>query len=245
MFQRPFIAAALAAVLLALAPVAAQANPENRNKDSEKRDGHSRNESGELGHLPLVFGNDRFMRIVQVVVLLQTVTYVSTTAFGVDFESDDRIGMPFLGGLFGKTYDADSFTEENRVGSVFRDGDDKLAVVLTGDSALDGYKIVVFNGKGHYEIRERPKIVDISPTSLVDLGAIPSMQQLIRGQAAMETVQLLAGLISGKAPETESKVPVLGDLPLLGSLFVGTAHKDDEKNLMLMIRPSLVMGDDS
>lgn len=243
MFQRPFIAAALAAVLLALAPVAAQATQEK--KQSEDRDGQSRHESGQLNHLPLAFGNDRFMRVVQVVMLLQQVTYLATTALGVDFESDDRIGVPGLGGLFGKTYDSDDFTEENRVGSVFRDGDDKLAVVLTGDSALDGYKVVVFNGKGHYEIRSRPAIVDISPSSLLQLGAIPSMEQLIRGQAAKETVQLLAGLIAGKAPQTESKLPVLGDIPQLGSLFVGTAHKDDDKNLMLMIRPSLVMGDDS
>jgi hypothetical protein len=245
MFVRSFTAAALAG-LLALAPLGAQANQEPDKQ--EERDGQSRHESGQLNHLPLVFGNDRFMRVVQVVMILQEVTYLTTTAFGVDFKSDDRVGLgglPVLGGLFEKSYEADDFTEENRVGSVFRSGDDKLAVVLTGPTALDGYRVVVFNGKGHYEIGGRPKLTEVSPASLLQLGSIPSMAQLIRGQAAKETVQLLAGLTAGTAPPPDPKVQALADVPLLQKLLLGTAHEDDDNNLMILLRTSIVMGDES
>lgn len=248
MIQRSVTAAALALLLLAGLSGAALANPDNKKNDAEDRDGQSRHESGQLNHLPLVFGNGSFMRVVQVFMLLQEVTYVTTTAFGVDFTSDDRVGLgglPVVGGLFEKTYDADDFTPENRVGSVFRSGDDTMAVVLTGDSVLDGHKIVFFNGKGHYEVVERPKLTEVSPASLAQLGTIPSMEQLIRGQAAMDVVRILAGMTATTVPPADSKLPVLGDVPSLQSLFVGTAHQGDDQELLIMLRPSLVMGDET
>ncbi|NIA71031.1 hypothetical protein HBA54_20740 [Pelagibius litoralis] len=247
MIQRLVTAVALALLLLAGLSGAALANPDNK-KDSEERDGQSRHESGPLNHVPLVFGDNDFMRMVQVVMLLREVAYISTTALGVDFTSDDRVGLgglPVLGGLFDKTYDADDFTEENRIGSVFRSGDDTMAVVLTGDSALDGQKIVFFNGKGHYEVVERPRLTEVSPASLLQLGTIPSMEQLIRGQAAKEVVRILAGITATTTPSADSKLPVMGDMPLLQSLFVGTAHEGEDDTLLIMLRPSIVMGDES
>ncbi len=247
MFKRSFVAVALAAVFLALAPAGAvRANPDQDQEDD--RDGQSRHEVGQLNHLPLVLADNRFMRVVQIVVLLRTVQYLSLTAAGVDFNSDDRVGLggvPVIGGLFEKTYDEDDFTEENRIGSVFRDGDGTMAVVLSSERPLDGVKFVVFNGKGHYEVREGPKLTEVAPTSLAQLGAIPSMEQLLRGQAAKETVQLLAGLLASGTPKTETPLPALGDIPLLQKQFLGTAHEGDDDELVLMIRPSIVMGDES
>lgn len=247
MIQRSVTAAVLAALLMLGWSGASLANPENKNA-SEGRDGQSRHESGPLNHIPLVFGNNQFMRMVQVFVLLRDVSYVATTAFGVDFTSDDRVGLdgvPVLGGLFDKTYDADDFTEENRIGSVFRAGDDTMAVVLTGDRAVDGYQVVFFNGKGHYEISGRPKLTEVSPTSLAQLGTIPSIEQLVRGQAALEVVRILAGLTATTVPPADSKLPVLNDLPLLRGAFAGTAHEGDDNTLLIMLRPSLVMGDET
>lgn len=247
MIQRSVTAAVLAVFLVMGGSGAALADPNERN-NSEGRDGQSRHESGPLNHIPLVFGNNKFMRMVQVVVLLREVTYVTTTALGVDFTSDDRVsldGVPVLGGLFGKTYDADDFSEENRIGSVFRAGDDTMAVVLTGDRAVDGYQVVFFNGKGHYEISGRPKLTEVSPTSLAQLGTIPSIEQLLRGQAALEVVRILAGLTATTVPPADSKLPVLGDLPLLQGAFAGTAHEGDDDELLIMLRPSIVMGDET
>ncbi|MGD1880363.1 MAG: hypothetical protein ACFB13_23025 [Kiloniellaceae bacterium] len=246
MVERRFIAAALALLLAVSAPAGALANQNGNNDDNERRDTQSRHETGPLNHLPLVFADQRFMNVVRVVVMLRTVTYVSAAAFGIDFESTDRVGidgLPVSGGLFEKTYRADDFTSDNRIGSVFRDGDDTMAVVLAGDTPLDGQRIVVFNGKGQYTVRERPKITDISPSQLTDLGALPTMQQLLRGQAAKETVQMLTGLLLDPAPETNT--PALADMPLLRQQFIGTAHEGDDDTLLIMIRPSLVMGDES
>lgn len=247
MIQRSVTAAVLAAFLVLGWSGAVLADPSESN-DSEGRDGKSRHESGPLNHIPLVFGNGDFMKLVQVVMLLQEVTYVSTTAFGVDFTSDDRVGLdgvPVLGGLFNKTYDADDFTEENRVGSVFRAGDDTMAIVLTGERAMDGYQVVFFNGKGHYEIAGRPKLTEVSPASLAQLGNIPSIEQLVRGQAAKDVVRILAGLTATTIPSADSKLPVMSDVPLLRGAFAGTAHEGDDNMLLIMLRPSLVMGDET
>jgi general secretion pathway protein D len=53
-------------------------------------------------------------------------------------------------------------------------------------------------------------------------------------------VIVLGGLIDDDVQETVSKVPVLGDLPLIGRLFKKSSTKVRKKNLMVFIRPTVV-----
>lgn len=51
---------------------------------------------------------------------------------------------------------------------------------------------------------------------------------------------VLGGLIDERALESESKVPILGDIPLLGQLFRSTGTQVEKKNLMVFIKPTII-----
>ena len=51
---------------------------------------------------------------------------------------------------------------------------------------------------------------------------------------------VLGGLLDEAAQESVSKVPLLGDIPLLGELFTSTTSSKKKRNLMVFIRPSII-----
>jgi general secretion pathway protein D len=51
---------------------------------------------------------------------------------------------------------------------------------------------------------------------------------------------VLGGLITDELKETVSKVPLLGDIPLLGNLFKTTSSDLNKKNLMVFLRPEII-----
>ncbi|GAC16340.1 type II secretion system secretin GspD [Aliiglaciecola lipolytica] len=51
---------------------------------------------------------------------------------------------------------------------------------------------------------------------------------------------VLGGLIDEDVQESISKVPLLGDIPILGNLFKSTTTSKRKRNLMVFIRPSIV-----
>ena len=55
-----------------------------------------------------------------------------------------------------------------------------------------------------------------------------------------ETILVLGGLVSDEIQENERKVPVLGDIPLLGRLFKRTTDSVIKRNLMVFIHPVIV-----
>ncbi len=51
---------------------------------------------------------------------------------------------------------------------------------------------------------------------------------------------VLGGLISEKVTKTKDKVPVLGDIPLLGRLFRSEASSSHKKNLVIFVTPTII-----
>jgi len=51
---------------------------------------------------------------------------------------------------------------------------------------------------------------------------------------------VLGGILSTTQREDDTKVPYLGDIPVLGHLFKNTIHKDDKDELMIFITPKIV-----
>lgn len=51
---------------------------------------------------------------------------------------------------------------------------------------------------------------------------------------------VIGGLIEDQKIETKKKVPLLGDIPLLGNLFKYEGDKNQKRNLMLFIRPTIM-----
>jgi len=51
---------------------------------------------------------------------------------------------------------------------------------------------------------------------------------------------VLAGLLDNKISKKISKIPLLGDIPILGALFRSTRYSNDETELMVMVTPKIV-----
>jgi general secretion pathway protein D len=51
---------------------------------------------------------------------------------------------------------------------------------------------------------------------------------------------VIGGLISSETSSTKDKVPVLGDLPLVGTLFQSTSKSVTKKNLMIFVTATIV-----
>jgi pilus assembly protein CpaC len=51
---------------------------------------------------------------------------------------------------------------------------------------------------------------------------------------------VLAGLIDNKVSKLVSKIPLLGDIPILGALFRSTRYQNNETELMVMVTPKIV-----
>jgi general secretion pathway protein D len=54
---------------------------------------------------------------------------------------------------------------------------------------------------------------------------------------------VLGGLIDEDVQQSESKVPLLGDIPVLGALFRSTASSKRKRNLMIFIKPTIMRDD--
>lgn len=51
---------------------------------------------------------------------------------------------------------------------------------------------------------------------------------------------VLGGLIAENVTKVREKVPVLGDIPLLGRLFRSESSSSDKKNLMIFVTPTII-----
>ena len=77
---------------------------------------------------------------------------------------------------------------------------------------------------------------------------LPNSSDLITNKREIETTVLadngeilvLGGLISEDVQESVNKVPLLGDLPIIGTLFRSSAMSVQEKNLMIFLRPTIL-----
>ncbi|MEM9169861.1 MAG: type II secretion system secretin GspD [Pseudomonadota bacterium] len=85
-------------------------------------------------------------------------------------------------------------------------------------------------------------------TSSVAGQIIESSTDLITNKASLSTttevedgqIIVLGGLIEQQSARTEGKVPLLGDIPLLGNLFKSSNSARRERNQMVFIRPTIL-----
>ena len=54
---------------------------------------------------------------------------------------------------------------------------------------------------------------------------------------------IIAGMIRETISESESKVPLLGNIPILGNLFKSTANNKEMKELVIFLTPRVISGD--
>src|SRR6185369_8581979 len=108
-------------------------------------------------------------------------------------------------------------------------------------------------------LRVRPQISESGTVKLVIYQEVSSVQDttnpagIITNMRAIETnvlvddgaIVVLGGLVQDSVTGTQEKVPVLGDIPLIGGLFRYESRRQQKTNLMVFLRPFIVRDEDA
>ena len=84
-------------------------------------------------------------------------------------------------------------------------------------------------------------------SSSISAGAAGAVD-LVTNKRTLQTVVMvddgdilvLGGLIDDNVQQTEQKIPLLGDIPVLGALFRSTSVQKSKQNLMIFIKPTIL-----
>lgn len=91
------------------------------------------------------------------------------------------------------------------------------------------------------ETEEQEKVLTINQEQIV----LPLAQSTIREsdtiiKAASGEIVVIGGLMQTTTSESESKTPLLGDIPLLGQLFTNKSELEVKKELIILLKPTVV-----
>jgi general secretion pathway protein D len=80
-----------------------------------------------------------------------------------------------------------------------------------------------------------------STSSSVDLDPVWKDRSLVTSVVLHdEETLVLGGLVDERTSETEDKIPILGDIPILGHLFKQTTKSRQKSNLLVLITPHVI-----
>lgn len=91
------------------------------------------------------------------------------------------------------------------------------------------------------ETQEQEKVVSLNQEQIV----LPLAQSTIREsdtiiRASSGEIVVIGGLMQTTRTDVESKTPLLGDIPLLGNLFKNKREKETKKELIILLKPTVV-----
>jgi general secretion pathway protein D len=106
-------------------------------------------------------------------------------------------------------------------------------------------------------LRVRPQISESGTIKMVIYQEVSSVVEpvaptgIVTNMRAIETnvlvddgaIVVLGGLVQDQVNSTQEKVPVLGDIPMIGGLFRFETRKQSKTNLMVFLRPYIVRDD--
>lgn len=84
------------------------------------------------------------------------------------------------------------------------------------------------------------KLEDIEPNSIVDRPSTTKREVLTSAIVNNGESVIIGGLIREKNDHVDTKVPLLGDIPVLGNLFKDTSNAQDKINLVIILTPYIV-----
>jgi pilus assembly protein CpaC len=90
----------------------------------------------------------------------------------------------------------------------------------------------------------RGDVTNLDPTTAINLSGAIIPGELVRSVDTTVTMHegdtlVLGGLITNEARKQTSKVPILGDLPILGSLFRSKRFENNETELAIFLSPHI------
>ena len=130
-------------------------------------------------------------------------------------------------------------------------------VVATGSTGTASYSVtyksygttlsfkprIESNGEIYLKVTQEVSALDPANSVILSGFSIPALKtrraesgvQLSDGQTFV-----LAGLIDNRVSKQVSKIPLLGDIPILGALFRNTRYTNIETEVMVMVTPKIV-----
>lgn len=108
---------------------------------------------------------------------------------------------------------------------------------------LEFLPIVYGNGKIYLEVAPRVRGVNTGLGVTTTFGTVPGFdEQSIRTSIVLEAGQTFAigGLIQNTVQSAVKRVPVLGEIPFLSSLFSQISYTEQEQELIILVTPHLV-----
>ena len=115
-----------------------------------------------------------------------------------------------------------------------------IALDVTPQIAADGM-VLLHVHPSVIETQEQEKVVTLNQEQFV----LPLAQSNIREsdtviRAKSGEIVVIGGLMQSIISESESKTPLLGDIPILGNLFKNKRNSEVKKELVILIRPTVV-----
>jgi pilus assembly protein CpaC len=108
---------------------------------------------------------------------------------------------------------------------------------------LNFLPIVLGNGKIHLEVEPEISQLDAAAGTSIQ-GTIVPGRITTRSNVTVELEAgqtfVIGGLIQNQVTATASKVPVLGDLPILGAAFSAKSYQETEQEVVILVTPWLV-----
>ena len=88
---------------------------------------------------------------------------------------------------------------------------------------------------------------DFSSAGQTNQLTLLSIRELSSGLIRLRDAQtlILSGIIEERDTTTVTKVPILGDIPLLGALFRNTQRKNDRNEVIVLVTPQIIDDSDS
>lgn len=92
---------------------------------------------------------------------------------------------------------------------------------------------------GTVKLQIYQEVSSVDPTTVNNPGGVTTNKRSLESTVLIDEGQIvvLGGLIQDSLSDTKNKVPLLGDIPVLGSLFRYNSRQHTKTNLMIFIRP--------
>jgi general secretion pathway protein D len=108
-----------------------------------------------------------------------------------------------------------------------------------------GTKIKVIphlNESNEVRLELTEEISEASATPVGALGAVPIVKRTAQTTLTIRDQQtvVIGGLMRNRVSHSESKIPLLGDIPVLGALFRSSTNDKQKSNLILVLTPYII-----
>jgi len=113
-----------------------------------------------------------------------------------------------------------------------------------------GTKITItphLNDSDEVRLEVQEEITDVTGQAPIGtLGAVPFSKRTAQTQLVVKDQQtvVIGGLVRNRIARTDTKIPLLGDLPVLGALFRSSSTSLQKSNLILVLTPYIIREQD-